>query len=299
MNLLNYLRYIVVITLFATMFYNYTLTIEKETIQKTIDKKMPMTVNKKGFTIVIEELYIENISNNIVESKLIGTVKIDKENIIGKFIKKSINFDVRSKTIPKLNGSNLSFEPISININGLVKLKKVKGFLKKRIENINISIKKLDNLLWISSVKRIEFKENGNLEVHALFSKFFIFLLIPLFLLREIGLFLIFLYQKLWSPRKGYVCAKGELEQKGTCSSITKSAFKKQGFIAGMKAYRKSTKECKVAYKKIKKKEHRDNDYCNSIYCCNGGGCPEGLAGGASSCELGACASSPCEVGSC
>jgi len=299
MNLLNYLRYIVVIILFGTMFYSYTLTIEKETLQKTIDKKMPMTINQKGFSIVIEELYIENIANNTVESKLICTVKIDKKNIIGKFIKKSIDFDVQSKTIPKLNGSDLSFEPISININGLVKLKKVKGFLKKRIENIKIPIKKLDNLLWISTIDSIKFKENGDLEVYALFSKLFIFLLIPLFLLREIGLFLIFLYQKLWSPRKGYVCAKGKLEQNGTCSSITKEAFKKHGFIAGMKAYRKSTKECIIAYKKIKKKEHRDNGFCNSLYCCNGGGCPEGLAGGASSCELGACASSPCEVGSC
>ena len=291
MNLLNYLRYIIVISLFGSMFYSYTLTIDKETIEKTIHKKMPMIIKKKGFIVHINEMYIENISHNIVESKLIGTVLIDKDNIIGKFLKKSIDFTVVSKTIPKLNGSDLSFEPISLNINGLIKLKKIKGFLKNRIEKIKIPIKKLDKFFWLSSVKSINFKDNGNLEAHAVVSMLVIFLLIPLFLLREIGLFLIFLYQKLWSPRKGYKCAKGLVEQSGTCSSITKTAFKKHGFIAGRKAYRKSTKECQVAYRKMKEKKNNKDSSCDSINCCSCG-IPSDLGVGVgcgSSCDVGSC----------
>jgi len=295
MNISNYLRYIVVVVLLGSLFYSYTITVNKETIREAIDKKMPMVIDKKGFVLTINDIQIENISDNVVESKLIGTFRVN--NFLQKIFKKSINLIVATKTIPKLHGSDLSFELLSLNINEIIKMKEIKGLLKKKIEGIKIPMRKLKKITWFSSVQKIRFKDTGDLAINAKLSKLIIFLLLPLFLLREIGLLLIFLYQKLLSPRKKNKCAKGELHQDGTCSSTTRDAFRKDGFIAGMKEYRKSTKECKEAYKTIKERKNKKGDFCESLGYSTCGSLEVGSS--ASACELGSCASAPCDVASC
>ncbi len=109
------------------------------------------------------------------------------------------------------------------------------------------------------------------------------------------------LYQKFLSPRKKHKCAKGVLYQNGTCSSSTKEAFKKDGFIAGMKEYKKSTKECKKAYKSIKNKENKKGQWCDALACsgCAGGSGTEVVGSSATLCEMGSCATAPCDVASC
>ena len=271
------------------------MTIEKEIIKEAIHKKMPIVIDKKGFVVTLNDIHIENISANVVESKLIGTFKVN--NLLKKLLKKSINLTIVTKTTPKLHGADLSFELLSLNINELIKMKEIKGLLKKKIENIKIPIKKLKNISWFSSVQQITFKDDGDLEVDVMFSKLIIVLLIPLLLLREIGLFFIVLYQKFLSPRKKYKCAKGELHQNGTCSSTTKEAFKKDGFIAGMKEYSRSTKECKQADKIIKEKNKNNKQNCTDLGCSGCSGFTPGSSLGA--CEIGMCASSPCDVASC
>lgn len=295
MNISNYLRYIVVAVLLGSLFYTYTMTVNKETIREAIDKKMPMVIDKKGFVLTINDIHIKNISDNVVESKLIGTFKVN--NFLKKVFKNSINLTVTTKTTPKLHGSDFSFELLSLNINEIIKMKEIKGLLKKKIESIKIPIRKLKNITWFSSVQNITFKDTGDLEINAKLSKLIIFLLLPLFLLREIGLLLIFLYQKLLSPRKKNKCAKGELHQDGTCSSTTRDTFRKDGFIAGMKEYRKSTKECKEAYKTIKERKNKKGDFCESLGCSTCGSLEVGSS--ASACELGSCASAPCDVAAC
>jgi len=300
MKITNYLRYICVLMLLGLFFYNYTITIDKETVIGAIDKKMPMVINKKGFILTINNVHIENISNNVVESKLTGTVKVN--NFLKKILKKPMHLKIETKTTPKLLGSDLSFELLSLNINNLIKMKEVKGLLRKKIENIKIPMKKLKRYSWFSSVQKIRFKDNGDLEINLKASKAIIFLLIVLFLLREIGLLLIFLYQKILSPRKRYKCAKGELYKNGTCSSTTKEAFKNHGFIAGIKEYKQSTKECNQAYKKIKNDDKKDYTICADLSCSGCGGI--GTAGDtgtavAGACDMGGCAAAPCDVGSC
>ena len=300
--MLNYLRYIIVIVLLGLLFYTYKITIEPTTLKTAIDKKLPMKIDKKGFLLTIKSIDILDISKNVVHSKMNTDVKVSSSNRFAKFLpKKSMHLSVETKTIPKLHGKFLSFELLSFKMNKFIKLKEVKGILKKKIENIKIPIKKLDMLSWFGSVKDIRFKDNGVLVIWVGISKWLIFLLIPFFLLREIGLLLIWVYQKFLSPRKRYKCAKGELYGEGTCSSTTKEAFQKDGFIAGMKAYRNSTKECKIAYKTLKKEKRRDSGpSCDVDYCfgCSGGSCGgDAMGSSTSACDVGGAI--PCEIGSC
>ena len=303
-SVLNYLRYFIVIVLLGLLFYTYTITIEPTTLKTAIDKKLPMKIDKKGFLLTVKNIDILDISNNVVHSKMNADIKVSSSNRFGKFLpKKSMHLVLETKTIPKLHGTSLSFELLSFKMNKFIKLKEVKGILKKKIENIRIPIKKLDALSWFGRVKDIRFKDNGQLVILVGVSKLFILLLIPLFLLfllREIGLFFIMLYQKFISPRKKYKCAKGELNQNGTCSSTTKEAFKNDGFIAGMKEYRRSTKECKKAYSTLKQEKRRDGTSCDGDYCavCGSGSCGgDAAASSAGACDIGAAV--PCDVGSC
>jgi len=287
----NYLRYLIALLLFSSLFFTYTITIDREILQQKIDKKLPLTIKKKGFTVTITAVEFIDVSNGIVESNVTSNIKMAH-------IKRSINLKIFTKTKPKLHGSSLSFELLSFRLNSIVQMREVKGFLKRKIENIKIPIKKLERLSWLTSVKSITFQDNGDLDMRVILSKVLILFLIPLFLLREIGLVLIIFYQKFLSPRKKYKCAKGELYQNGTCSSTTKEAFKKDGFIAGIKEYISSTKKCKEAYKVIDKKENRkDGTSCDCSSCagCNVGSC-DVLGSSSSACDCGAV---PYEVGSC
>jgi len=298
---LNYLRYFIVIVLLGSLFYTYTLTIEASKLKSAIEKKLPMIIDKKGFLLTLNGMEILDISNNVVSSKIDADIKVSSSNIFGKFLpKKSMHLNIETETIAKLNGSSVSFELLSFKMNKFIKMKDVKGFLKKKIENIKIPIKKLKNIAWFASVKDIKFQDNGVLNVRLGISKVIIFLLIPLFLLREIGLLVIIIYQKFLSPRKKYKCAKGELYQNGTCSSTTKEAFKDDGFIAGMKEYRRSTKECKKAYSTLKKEKRKDGTSCDGDYCavCSSGSCGgDAVASSAGACDIGGAV--PCEIGSC
>ena len=166
-------------------------------------------MKKKGLILSINDFKIINISNNIVKSKVNTSVKVNTSNKIGSFLskifkeEKSINLSFLTQTRAKLNGSFLSFELLSLDINSFIKIKEVKGLLKEKIENIRIPIKKLEKISWFATVKSIYFHDNGDLEIGVGMSKLIIFLLIPLFLLREIGLFFIYIYQKVISPKKG------------------------------------------------------------------------------------------------
>jgi len=300
-SVLNYLRYFIVIVLLGLLFYTYTITIEPTTLKTAIDKKLPMKIDRKGFLLTVKNIDILDISNNVVHSKMNADIKVSSSNRFGKFLpKKSMHLHIETETIPKLHGSAVSFELLSFKMNRFIKLKEVKGILKKKIENIKIPIKKLKYTAWFASVKGIKFQDNGVLEIRLGISKLIILLLLPLLLLRKIGLLLIWIYQKFISPRKKYKCAKGELFQDGTCSSTTKEAFKKYGFITGIKEYKYSTKQCKEAYKTLKKEERRDATSCGAEYCssCGGSSCGGDAVGSSTgACDCGAI--TPCDVASC
>jgi putative component of membrane protein insertase Oxa1/YidC/SpoIIIJ protein YidD len=266
-----------------------------------IDKKLPMIIDKKGFMISITDITVLSIANNIVESKTSMDIKVSHTNRFGKYLpKKSIHLNALTKSIPKLQGKFLSFELLSFKMNRFIKIKEVKGILKKKIANIKMPIKKLAKMEWFASVKDIAFRDSGALQISLGISKLIIFLLLPLLLLREIGLFLITIYQKFFSARKGYTCAKGALYQKGTCSSTTKEAFRKSGFIAGIKEYRASTKKCKEAHKTIKNQRNNRHTSCGMATCsgCGSDSCAlDSLGSSAGLCD--GCSATPCDVASC
>ncbi len=297
----NYLRYFVVLLLLGSLFYTYSLEVEQSTIKERLDKKLPIVIDKKGFVITLNRIDVIGISNNIVESKVNSTLQVSHTNRFAKLLpKKSIHFTVHSRAIPKVHGKYLSFELLSFKINKFIKFKEVKGILKRKLEAIKIRIKVLEKFAWLASVKDVKLQDNGLLTIRMGVSKWIILLLIALFLLREVGLLLIVLYQKFLSPRKKYRCAKGELHQNGTCSSVTKEAFKNGGFIAGMKAYRTSTKECKQAYKTLSKDKRKDGISCDADYCsvCGGASCGgDAFGSSASVCDVGSAV--PCDIGSC
>jgi len=65
------------------------------------------------------------------------------------------------------------------------------------------------------------------------------------------------------------------------------------GFIAGVKAYRKSTKECREADKRLKKKGRADGISCD---CSDCGGCDGGDTLGSST---SVCDGASCDFGGC
>jgi len=314
--MLNYLRYLIALILFGSLFYNYSITIPEETITKAIDKKLPLVISKKGFDINITNVTLDDVSkNNVLTSTITGTIKMNNENLIhkkatsfiGKFFKdksdkvdavinKKYNVSIQTKSKPQLNGHILSFKVMSLDIKKIKKIDKLQGTLQRKLEHIKIPIKKLEKLSWIASTKKIIFDIDGSLIVNVGINPWLIIFLIPLFLLREIGLLLISFYQKFLSPRKSYKCAKNHVHQNGTCSSTTKQAFKESGFIAGMKEYKKSTKECKEAYQSLENK--RKVDGCDVAVCagCDGLYAADGIEAGLSGCEIGECGSG---VGDC
>jgi len=292
----NYLRYLIALILLASLFYTQPIAIDPSTIKTVLDKKLPMTIKKKGLLITVNHIDIIKVLNNVVESKIDADVKIDNSTKVGKFLpKKSLHISLLTQSIPKVHGSFLQVEVRSFKVNRFIKMKEVKGALKKRLESIKIPIKSLKKTSWLFSVKKIIFQNSGELLLFVGFSKLMVFLLTPLFLLREIGLLLIIFYQKFLSPRKKYKCAKGQLHKNGTCSSITKEAFQKDGFIAGIKAYRASTKACKEASIKLKRKR-KDGSSCDGVDCCSGCNVGSCDVGSSSACDMGGCS---CEVGSC
>ena len=299
--MLNYLRYAIVIALLGLLFYSYTISIEPSTLKAHIEKKLPLHIDKKGFLLTITNIEILETKNNVLSSKVLAEVQVSQSSKWAKLLpKKSIYLSILTKSIPKLHNSSLSFEVLSFKLNNVIKLKEVKGLLKRKLEEIKIPIKSLKKIAWFASIKKISFKDNGDLLMTVGISKLIILLLIPLFLLREIGLGVIVFYQKFLSPRKSYRCAKGELYQNGTCSSSTKEAFKKHGFLAGIKEYRRSTKKCKIAYQTLSKEKRKDETPCSDFVCsgCGSGSCGGDGAGSATS----ACDCSgamPCDIGSC
>jgi len=324
--MLNYLRYFIVAILFGSLLYTYTINIGEEMILSSIDKKIPLKINKKGFNVKINSFEINDITENIVTTTMIGTIKMDDSNKIKKsiqaheggfftklfkeklkvndYLNKEVSFDIFTKAVPQLDGSELYFKVLSIDANNVIKIQRLNSILQNRIEKIKIPIKKLEDLSWLFSTKDINFQDNGDLIINVVLSKLIIFLLIPLFLLREIGLFLIVLYQKFLSPRKGYKCAKGHLHGNGTCSSTTKDAFRKDGFIGGIKEYRKSTKECREAYTTIQSKRRVDKIDAAICAGCDGSpsafGSEAGLLSTESSfCDVGGCDVGGCDVGGC
>jgi len=319
--MLNYIRYAIAILLFSTLFYSTTITIPEETINSAVQKKLPIHISKKGFDITVSEIETLEVFEDSIQTNIIGEVKISSENSLGKYVKKdtgflskffkkesrekfvnkSYNVDILSTVKPIINGSTLSFDPISMDINGVVKIDRFKGVLKRKLREIKIPIKQLEKYSFIGEIDDIKFSKNGDLNIDFGISKWILFALIFVFMLREVGMVLIELYQKFISPNKGYKCAKGHLHGNGTCSSDTKKAFKEGGFISGMKEYRKSTKECKLAYKEITDSRNGKTSACDLAICagCDGSPLAFGSEATLSGMEVGGCEASACDIGGC
>lgn len=318
----NYIRYAIAIFLFSLFFFNQTITINEETVTNAISKKFPKTIDKKGFTVVLNKFEINEVYENVIDSTIYGTINMNDQNVLSKMLKKEkpagifsklfnkkpeylinkkIILEVNSKTTPIIKNNHLVFKVESLKVNKVLNIEKMKGFVKKFIQSIKFPIKKLEQYSFIAEAKDVHYNNNGDIDIAVAVKPFILFLLIPLFLLREIGLLLIAFYQKILSPKKGYKCAKGVLHGEGTCSSCTKDAFKEKGFVAGMKEYRKSTKECRIAYKTLKEDKKSKSGWCDGCAGCDGAPLVFGKRSGAEGAgfSFGDCASGGFVVDSC
>ncbi len=94
--------------------------------------------------------------------------------------------------------------------------------------------------------------------------------------MNKLLLFLIRLYQKYLSPKKGYCCAYGSLHNSGSCSERVYNIIKNNGVINGWADIKHQFKMCSEAYeiikeknnKKVKKKKN-ENDWCSPIDICD------------------------------
>jgi len=74
----NYLRYLIALLLFASLFYTQPIAIDPSSIKTILDKKLPMTIKKKGLLVTVNQIDIIKVVNNVVETKIDADVKIDK-----------------------------------------------------------------------------------------------------------------------------------------------------------------------------------------------------------------------------
>ena len=282
--MLNYIRYILVILLLAFYFFssNFGIEISKERMKTSIERKLPISKEILGTVIDVNQINIHKVyDDSYIELEIIGELKA---NSIVSIFAKSESFSIIALGEPELSENKINFYIEKIDTNSTSKLlKKVltsKAFIKK-ISNTSFKIKKLEELSFYATVDSIEFHTDGSLLVKTSISLWIIILIVFITLLREIGLFLIFIYQRFISSKKGYKCALGQAKGNGTCSSITKNAFKERGFIHGIKTYFKTTRECKEIYEGT----HGDCLDCD----CNCGNLAPGSGMASRTCDNAAC----------
>jgi len=125
--------------------------------------------------------------------------------------------------------------------------------------------------------------------------------------MNRLAIFLINIYQRFISPRKGFRCAYGALHGNGTCSQRIKDIICQFGVVGGYKKIKQQFSNCKLAYvqlqknpeldkgKKDRPKKKRRRDQCDFCDCpgsceppssCKGGG----GGGGGKGCDL------PCDI---
>jgi len=285
---------------------------------KEINKNLPIKINEK---IIIDNLYFKKCDKEIcLNFRTNGKYSIEgKAN--GFFIEKNNIFYFNPRDI-KFNKRKISNIEWINKLNKYTINNKLKNIFKEKlnIKIYKIKLPKYINEKYINKLfnKNIILSNNNlKLKIDLKWKYFLISTLILIILyLKEIGIGLIIFYQKFISHKKGYRCAKGVLYNKGTCSSCVKEKMEKEGFIAGIKEYFKTTKECKEAMKIIKEKKEKGEwksiEIPNKKYITKentekgiiGGiieesicGCGEASLEGA--CDIGSCDAGACDIGSC
>lgn len=115
---------------------------------------------------------------------------------------------------------------------------------------------------------------------------------------------LIAFYQKFISPKKGFRCAYGVLNNTHGCSGFVKKIINEKGLLAGRYEIRAQFENCRLAAIKLKKKngcKKRKRDCKENYRGCKNSSC-EALDCGFSSCDVTDCGSldcGSCDVGSC
>ena len=93
--------------------------------------------------------------------------------------------------------------------------------------------------------------------------------------MNKLALFLIKLYQRYVSPKKGYCCAYGALYNNGSCSVRVSHIIKEKGVFNGWTQIKHQFAMCSEAYEVIKennkkkeKKKKDENDWCSPTDVC-------------------------------
>ena len=278
------------------------------------------------FIIVISFMDIEfdipkDSVRNIIFKKLVRSTTSKLEWDKNKFsISRKGKNQYKTEGITKLNikGNRIKLIPTEMNttIENQSKLSSLINVFKESISNNSLKKseqKIIKNLFethgykdfYIVTPKEIK-KKKILFNIHlgalgitiGLLTLFFIFS-------KDISLFFIYVYQKYISPRKGFRCANAAIKGVDSCSETVRKVTKNEGFIAGLKEYRRTTKECKKTYEEYKNdKRNRDClistlalDTCAMSNCGEIGACAPEIS--ASACDVSACDISACDIGAC
>ena len=305
--ILNYIRYFIVVLLLGSLFFTQSIELDGNKLYDKVLEKLPIEKEKNGFTAIITDIEVIDINEKGYIESLVSVDAISPGvSLFGKTItSKTIHLKVQTLSKPKIKNGEIYFDVSKISVNDLIKINKIKGIVRTLMESIKLKNKKLEELgsfINIRNVSIIGDRDEFNILVKFGIVLWIYFLIIPLLLLREIGILLISFYQKFLSPKKGYRCAKGALHGGDTCSSSVKKEFEKTGFYGGMKEYFRSTKECKVAHKTIKENRDNTNHSCIDGAVCSGlefSSCSGSSSAGLGECGAGGCGAGSCDIGSC
>ncbi|HEY4466232.1 MAG TPA: membrane protein insertion efficiency factor YidD [Klebsiella sp.] len=85
---------------------------------------------------------------------------------------------------------------------------------------------------------------------------------------------LIFFYQRIISPRKGYCCAYGVLHHTQGCSGAVKEIIQRKGVIGGWEEIRQRFADCRLAAETLQKQKPEDDLKRKERRCnCDVSGC--------------------------
>jgi len=317
-TLLKFLKYLWILIFAAIIFLSIPMkhNLKPEKIEQYV-KSTTLPIKIIDINTTIDSLEIHAVKNS-KKMKLLfhteGSIRA-KGYSIGELYLKDLDLYFKPENIKIIEYQKTNYSIL----NKLAVYIEDKKIAEKIKENLNVKLyHTATDLSFVNMELGINNRGDSTYIYYKMYIKSYIFWLALLFTLiiyaKEIGIFFIEVYQEFISPRKGYRCAKGALYENGTCSSCVKEVMNEKGFIAGIKEYFKTTKECKEAMKIIEEKrekgewkeskQEKSTKQENIEKGCLAGMVEESVCGCGelgveSACETGSCDIGSCDVGAC
>lgn len=277
MNKIRIVFGFVILVLFVYLSIGQERVLDKEETQERINSVIPFSFKQGNGKIIINEAKLINIKKRIgLQTEIVYDTSYEFVKDIKSML--SINHDMDNETmifkfsfdIVKEDGI-IYFDNIGdVSANWKKTGDAVKIFSNKRFVSTFVRTMEDVKLYRIGDVNpfskksviisMIEFDgvysddKNNILVNYKLKDRYvlFVFLIMVLSFGREISIFFIHIYQKVFSKRKNFICAKG-VHTGVTCSNTVLESMQKDGFFKGVIAYNNALNDCKESYLELKK----------------------------------------------